>query len=67
MKGQKRMRTHGENLSQRTADALRQMILEKEEYTFGEKLPNENELSEKMGVSRTTLREAIRPFASSSR
>lgn len=64
MKGQKRMRTHGENLSQRTADALRQMILEKEEYTFGEKLPNENELSEKMGVSRTTLREAIRILVS---
>ena len=64
MKGQKRMRTHGENLSQRTADALRQMIIEKEEYTFGEKLPNENELSEKMGVSRTTLREAIRILVS---
>lgn len=64
MKGQKRMRTHGENLSQRTADALRQRILEKEEYTFGEKLPNENELSEKMGVSRTTLREAIRILVS---
>ena len=52
------MRAQGENLSQRTADTLRKMILEKETYTYGEKLPNENELSEKLGISRTTLREA---------
>ena len=47
------MKTQGENLSQRTADTLRQMILEKKVYTFGEKLPNENELSEKLGISRS--------------
>ena len=58
------MKTQGENLSQRTADTLRQMILEKKIYTFGEKLPNENELSEKLGISRTTLREAIRTLVS---
>ena len=58
------MKTQGENLSQRTADTLRQMILEKKVYTFGEKLPNENELSEKLGISRTTLREAIRTLVS---
>jgi DNA-binding FadR family transcriptional regulator len=28
-------------------------------YRSGEKLPNENELSEELGISRTTLREAI--------
>lgn len=49
-----------ENLSQRTADTLRTMILEDQVYQFGEKLPNENELSSQMGVSRTTMREAIR-------
>ncbi|MDD3240962.1 MAG: FadR/GntR family transcriptional regulator [Lachnospira sp.] len=49
-----------ENLSQRTAETLKNMILEKKEYAFGQKLPNENELSEKLGISRTTLREAIR-------
>lgn len=58
------MRAQGENLSQRTADTLRKMILEKETYTYGEKLPNENELSEKLGISRTTLREAIRTLVS---
>lgn len=47
------------NLSQRTADALREDINTKK-YGAGEKLPNENELSVALGVSRTTLREAIR-------
>lgn len=49
-----------ENLSQRTADILRKMIIEEQVYQFGDKLPNENELSAKMGISRTTMREAIR-------
>ncbi|MDD3278182.1 MAG: FadR/GntR family transcriptional regulator [Lachnospiraceae bacterium] len=49
-----------ENLSQRTASTLRKMILEDQIYQFGDKLPNENELSMQMGVSRTTMREAIR-------
>jgi DNA-binding FadR family transcriptional regulator len=40
------------------------MILEQKVYDFGEKLPNENELSEKLGISRTTLREAIRTLVS---
>ncbi len=48
-----------ENLSQRTADALRAKIAEEHIYQFGEKLPNENVLSEELGISRTTLREAI--------
>lgn len=49
-----------ENLSQRTAETLRAQILEEKRYQYGEKLPNENELSEALGISRTTLREAIR-------
>lgn len=53
-----------ENLSQRTAEVLQNMILHKHVYAFGEKLPNENELSELLGISRTTLREAIRILTS---
>ena len=49
-----------ENLSQRTAETLRAQILEEKRYQYGEKLPNENELSGTLGISRTTLREAIR-------
>lgn len=48
-----------ESLAQRTADKIRNMILTENIYTFGDKLPNENLLSEKLKVSRTTLREAI--------
>lgn len=53
-----------ENLSQRTAENLKRMITEKNVYSYGEKLPNENELSESLGISRTTLREAIRILSS---
>ena len=49
-----------ENLSQRTAETLRAQILKEKRYQYGEKLPNENELSETLGISRTTLRVAIR-------
>ena len=48
------------NLAQRTADTLRARIRSGEDYAPGSKLPNENHLSLKLGVSRTTLREAIR-------
>ncbi|MDO4556676.1 MAG: FCD domain-containing protein [Lachnospiraceae bacterium] len=52
------------NLSQRTAQMLRQTICEKRKYKQGEKLPNEIILSEELGVSRTTLRESIRILVS---
>ena len=48
------------NLAQRTADTLRAQIRSGEDYAPGSKLPNENHLSIDLGVSRTTLREAIR-------
>lgn len=48
------------NLSQRTASLLREQICENDKYKQGEKLPNELILSDELGVSRTTLREAIR-------
>ena len=47
-------------LSERAADRLYEMILDEGRYTPGSKLPNELELSQEMGVSRATLREAIR-------
>lgn len=53
-----------ENLSQRTAECLRSMIIEEQIYQYGDKLPNENDLSERLGISRTTLREAIRILTS---
>ena len=46
-------------LSEQTADRLYEMIVDERRYTPGSKLPNENELSEELQVSRTTLREAI--------
>ena len=52
--------TKKENLSQRTAEVLRQMIVQKQSYQVGQKLPNENDLSAQLGISRTTLRESIR-------
>ena len=48
-----------ETKAQRTAHALQKQI-DRGVYEPGDKLPNENELSEQLGISRTTLREAIR-------
>ena len=39
------------------------MITIEKKFMPGEKLPNENELSEELKISRTTLREAIRILA----
>jgi DNA-binding FadR family transcriptional regulator len=50
------------SLSQRVADELYDMIV-MEKFRPGDKLPNENELSVDFGVSRATLREAIRVLA----
>ena len=46
-------------LSEQASDRLYEMIVEEQVYAPGSKLPNENELSEELRVSRTTLREAI--------
>ena len=46
-------------LSEQASDRLYEMIVEERVYAPGSKLPNENELSEELRVSRTTLREAI--------
>lgn len=50
-------------LSDRTADSILSMITVEKRFSPGEKLPNENILSEELKVSRTTLREAIRILA----
>lgn len=47
-------------LSDRIADTILSMITVEQRFLPGSKLPNENELSEELKVSRTTLREAIR-------
>lgn len=46
-------------LSEQTAETLYEMIVLQGAYPPGSKLPNENELSRMMNVSRSTLREAI--------
>ena len=46
-------------LSEQTADRLLEIIVDEHRYAPGGKLPNENELSTELGISRTTLRESI--------
>ena len=48
------------NLSQQTAERLYTSIVAEGTLRPGDKLPNEVELSQQLGVSRATLREAIR-------
>lgn len=52
-----------ENLSQQTAQRLYAMIAVEGRLAPGDKLPNEVELSQTLGVGRTTLREAIRALS----
>ncbi len=49
-----------QSLSQQTARRLYSLIAAEKKLSPGEKLPNELELSQEMGISRATLREAIR-------
>lgn len=52
------------SLSQQAADNIYKLIAEGTEFKPGDQLPGENILSEKLGVSRNTLREAIRILVS---
>ncbi len=47
-------------LSESVADEILNMITIENRFSPGDKIPNENDLSEELRVSRTTLREAIR-------
>ncbi|GFI61857.1 putative L-lactate dehydrogenase operon regulatory protein [Clostridiales bacterium] len=47
-------------LSEKVADQILKMITIEKKFNIGDKLPNENELSNELGVSRTTLREAVK-------
>ena len=50
-------------LAERAVDGIMRLIRERG-YGAGEKLPNEYELSAQLGVSRNTIREALRALAS---
>ncbi|MCC8165074.1 MAG: FadR family transcriptional regulator [Planctomycetes bacterium] len=51
-------------LSHQVEDTLFTVIVREERFARGQKLPNELELSKTLGVSRTTLREAVRSLVS---
>lgn len=46
-------------LSDITAQRIRKMIEEENRFSIGDKLPNENDFANELGISRSTLREAI--------
>lgn len=52
------------NLSRQVADDLYRMIVVTQELKPGQQLPGEMTLSDKLGVSRSTLREAIKSLVS---
>lgn len=47
-------------LADSTAQRIIKMIEEENRFSIGDKLPNENDFAGELGVSRSTLREAIK-------
>jgi GntR family transcriptional regulator, transcriptional repressor for pyruvate dehydrogenase complex len=54
------MAREGKGLAENVADEILAMITIDKKFVIGDKLPNENQLSAELHISRTTLREAIR-------
>lgn len=52
-------------LSESIANRIKKMIEEENRFSIGDKLPNENDFANELGVSRSTLREAIRILCTS--
>ena len=48
------------SLSEQAASQIMDMILVEKRFRTGDKLPNEMELAQELGISRVTLREAVR-------
>lgn len=59
------MASAAKTLTEDVTELLLEMIVEQKMYKPGERLPNERQLATEMGVSRTTIREAIKALAAS--
>lgn len=57
------MAEQAKKLSERVVTEILEMITLQKRFLPGDKLPNENDLCAEMGVSRTTLREAIQKLS----
>lgn len=57
------MASAAKTLTEDVTALLLEMIVEQEIYKPGDRLPNERQLATEMGVSRTTIREAIKALA----
>ena len=58
------MRKETPKLSETTAEKILSLILDQRAYPPGSKLPGEHRLAQSLGVSRTTIREAVSRLAS---
>ena len=63
VKGHEVIKVEKKSLAQKTAEGLYTTIVVERKFRPGEKLPNELEWSGELGVSRATLREAVRTLA----